>query len=123
MRRKLLRRLERIVSTAQPEWLKSGSTCAAIAQAYGELGKLDEAVKYYERVLIAEPASSSVVAIEQIANLLSRGAAGQEKPPLKVMRRSTTLLQSLAALGKTGERLSLLGGTAKHYAQKASGAA
>ena len=70
---KLVQRLERIVSTAQPSWLKSGATCAAIAVAYGELGKLDEAVKYYERVLIAEPATSSIEAIEQLANLLSRG--------------------------------------------------
>jgi tetratricopeptide (TPR) repeat protein len=121
--RKLLQRLERIVSTAQPQWLKSGSTCAAIARAYGELGKLDEAVKYYERVLIAEPASSSVEAIEQLANLLSRGAARQKTPALRIMKRSTVLLQSLAALGKTVERLSLLGGTAKRYAQKASGRA
>ena len=37
--------------------------------------RLDEAVNYYERVLIAEPASASVQAIEQLANLLSRGAA------------------------------------------------
>ena len=122
-RPKLLQRLERIVSTAQPEWLKSGSTCAAIARAYGELGRFDEAVKYYERVLIAEPASSSVEAIEQLANLLSRGAAQQETPALKIMKRSTRLLQHLAELGKTGERLSLLGGTAKRYAQKASGRA
>jgi tetratricopeptide (TPR) repeat protein len=122
-RRKLLQRLERIVSTAQPQWLKSGSTCAAIARAYGELGKLDEAMKYYERVLIAEPASSSVEAIEQLANLLSRGAARQKTPALQIMKRSTMLLQSLAALGKTTERLSLLGGTAKRYAQKASGRA
>ena len=122
-RLKLTQRLERIVSTAQPEWLKSGSTCAAIARAYAELGDLSQAVKYYERVLIAEPASSTVEAIEQLANLLSRGAAKQEKPALDLMKRSTSLLKSLSALGKTGERLSLLGGTAKRYAQKASGQA
>jgi tetratricopeptide (TPR) repeat protein len=122
-RPRILQRLERMISTAQPSWLKSGATCAAIALAYSELGKLDDAVKYYERVLIADPASSSVQAIEQLANLLSRSAAGQGKPPLDVMKRSTALLQNLAALGKTGERLSLLGGTAKRYAQKASGRA
>ncbi len=119
----LLRRLERMVGTAQPSWLKSGATCAAIAVAYGELGRLDEAVKYYERALTAESASSTVQAIEQLANLLSRGASRQEKPLLDVMKRSTELLQNLTALGKTGERLSLLGGTAKRYAQKASGRA
>jgi tetratricopeptide (TPR) repeat protein len=122
-RAKTLQRLERIISTAQPSWLKSGATCASIALAYGELGKLAEAVNYYERVLIADPASSSVQAIEQLANLLSRSAAGQDKPALDVMRRSTELLRNLAALGKTGERLSLLGATAKRYAQKASGRA
>jgi triacylglycerol esterase/lipase EstA (alpha/beta hydrolase family) len=122
-RKKLTQRLERIVSTAQPEWLKSGSTCSAIARAYGELGDLNQAVKYYERVLVAEPASSTVEAIEQLANLLSRGAAKQKKPALDLMTRSTHLLKSLSALGKTGERLSLLGGTAKRLAQKASGQA
>jgi hypothetical protein len=122
-RANLLQRLERMVGTAQPSWLKSGATCAAIAVAFGELGKLDEAVKYYERVLTAEPATSTVEAIEQLANLLSRVAADQKTPALKVMRRSTELLQNLAALGKTGERLSLLGGTSKRHAMKASGRA
>ena len=64
-----------------------------------------------------------MAAIEQLANLLSRVAARQEKPLLEVMRRSTKLLQNLAALGTTVERLSLLGGTAKRYAQKATGRA
>jgi len=119
----LLKQLERMVSTAQTAWLKSGATCAEIASAYGELGKLDEAVNFYERALIAQPASSTVEAIEQLANLLSRVAGDQKTPPLKVMKRSTELLQNLAALGKTGERQSLLGGTAKRYAQRASGRA
>ena len=82
----------------------------------------DEAVNYYKRVLVAEPASASVEDIEQLANLISRVAAGRETPKsLQVMKRSTELLQNLAALGKTVERLSLLGGTAKRYAQKTSG--
>jgi CHAT domain-containing protein len=122
-RQDFLRRLGQIVATAQPPWLKSGATCAAIALAYGELGELDEAVEYYKRVLVAEPASSTVAAIEQLANLLSREAARQDTPPLEVMKRSTELLKNLVALGKTGERLSLMGGTAKRYAQKATGAA
>jgi tetratricopeptide (TPR) repeat protein len=118
---KLLRRLERIVSTAQQSWLQAGSTCAAIGTAYGELGKLDEAVSYYERALLAEPASVTVEAIEQLANLLSRAAAKKKEPLLKVMKRSTELLQCLSGLGRSGERQALLGGAAKRYAQKASG--
>jgi hypothetical protein len=118
-------RLDRMVGSAQSSWLKSGATCAAIARGYAALGRFDEAVKYYEGVLVAEPASASIEDIEQLANLMSR-AAGQQKSSrmsLAVMRRSTKLLQHLAALGETVERLSLLGGTAKRHAQQASGAA
>ena len=124
-RGKLSQRLERIVSNAQASWLKSGDTCAAIARAYAALGRFDEAVNYYERVLVAEPASATVEDVEQLANLISRVAASQKPSPksLKVMKRSTELLQNLAALGETVERLSLLGGTAKRHAQRASGPA
>jgi tetratricopeptide (TPR) repeat protein len=119
-------RLERMVGAAQSSWLKSGVTGAAIARAYAVLGRFDEALKYYEGVLVAEPASASIEDIEQLANLMSRAAAGQKKPSRKslaVMKRSTALLQHLAAIGETVERLSLLGGTAKRHAQQASGAA
>ena len=118
--------LDRMVGAAQSSWLKSGATCAAIARAYAALGRFDEAVSYYERVLVAEPASSSIEDVEQLANLMSRAAAGQKQSPRKslaVMKRSTELLQHLAALGGTVERLSLLGGAAKRLAQQASGAA
>jgi tetratricopeptide (TPR) repeat protein len=119
----LSHRLERMIGAAQSSWLKSGVTCAAIARAFGALGRFDEAVTYYERVLVAEPASASVADIEQLANLISRVAAGQKpsRKSLTVMKRSTKLLQNLAALGETAERLSLLGGTAKRLAQHASG--
>jgi pentatricopeptide repeat protein len=119
-------RLDRIVRAAQSPWLRSGVTCAAIARAYAELGRFDEAVDYYQRVLVAEPASATLEDIEQLANLVSRVAARQKKASprsLAVMKRSTGLLRNLAALGETTERLSLLGGTAKRYAQRASGRA
>ena len=90
------------------------------------LGKLEEAVNYYERVLVAEPATSTLESVEQLANLMVRLAASQKKPlaqTLQVMKRSTELLQNLSALGKTGERLALLGATAKRETLMVSGRA
>ena len=42
---------------------------AALAEAYGELGSLQKAVRYYERAIAAEQGSVSLKAIEQSANL------------------------------------------------------
>jgi tetratricopeptide (TPR) repeat protein len=120
-RAELLQRLERMVATAPAAWLKSGATCAVIANAYGELEQLNEAVKYYDRALVAEPATASLDSVEQLANQLAKLAAKQDKPALDVIGRSARLLQSLTALGKTGERLSLLGATCKRRALTASG--
>ena len=123
MSSEVLQRLDDMVRAAQPAWLMSGVTAAAIAEAYAELGRFADASKCYERVLIAEPATASLRSVEQLANLLARLAADQEKPDLAAMTRSTHLLKSLAAIGENGERLSLLGATSKRRAMKSAGTA
>ena len=122
-KRDVLQRLEDMVRAAQPSWLISGVTAAAIAEAYAELGRFADASKSYEQVLIASPATASLRSVEQLANLLARLAAEQDKPDLAVMSRSTRLLQSLAAIGENSERLSLIGATSKRRAIKSSGQA
>ena len=120
-KREVLQRLERMISTAQSAWVASGETAAAIAETYADLGEFSEALKYYDRALTAEPATASLRSVETLANLLARLAAKQKPVDLKVMRRSTELLQHLAAVGKTGERLSLLGATSKRRASNSRG--
>jgi tetratricopeptide (TPR) repeat protein len=119
----LLDRLGALVKTAHPDWLKSGATAAAVAQAYGELGRFDEACEYYKRVLTADPATASLKSVEQLANLLARMAGATPKPDLKTIRDSIRLLEHLKGVGETSERLSLLAGTRKTLARKTTGAA
>lgn len=119
----LLKRLQRLLDDAQPSWLTSGSTCAEVARAFAELGRLDEAIKYYDRVLVAEPASATLGSVEQLANMLARLADAQDTPALDVMTRSAELLEYLCKIGKTVERLSLVGSTWKRRAVKSSGEA
>jgi tetratricopeptide (TPR) repeat protein len=117
----LERRLERLTAQAPASWLKSGRLCAAIASFYGELKQFEKAVDYFERVLIAHPATASLKDVEQLANQLARLAADQQPPSVKQLERSAGMLKQLYGLGKTSERLSLRGSTAKRYAQAASG--
>jgi len=91
----LSRQLGELVGSADQTWLASGATCAAIARAYGELGQFDDAVKFYERVLVAEPATASLQSVEQLANLLARLADKRATPDLSFMERSAELLQHL----------------------------
>jgi hypothetical protein len=55
--------------------------------------------------------------------MLARLADAQDTPALDVMQRSAELLESLCTIGKTVERLSLVGSTWKRRALKSSGEA
>lgn len=80
----LLNRLQRLLNDAQPSWLASGSTCAEIARAFAELGRLDEAAKYYDRVLVADPASATMASVEQLAT------CSRALPTRRIPLRSTS---------------------------------
>lgn len=106
------------------EWRKSGTIMAALGRAYGELQKFEEAVKYYEEALKDEKAPCSVRTIEQLWNLQARWAVelGKKDPASadKKIRDAEEQLTVLnMAIGKTAERLSLLGSTAKSEAMLA----
>ena len=76
---------------------------AALAEAYGELGSLQKAVRYYERAIAAEQGSVSLKAIEQSANLKARLAVRRAPPEAKKEQRdgSVALIrQALDALDK-----------------------
>ena len=60
-----------------------------------------------------------MASVEQLANMLARLADTQDRPALDVMQRSGELLESLCTIGKTVERLSLVGSTWKRRALRA----
>ena len=99
---------------------------AALAEAYGELGSLQKAVRYYERAIVAKQAAVSLKAIEQHANLKARLAARRAPPTAAKEQRGQSLraigealdaLDKLIALaGPTVERLNLKGSAYKRLA-------
>ena len=48
--------------------------CAALGLAYGELGLFAEAVRFYDRGRMLQPADATVESLEQLANLKVRWA-------------------------------------------------
>ena len=99
---------------------------AALAEAYGELGSLQKAVRYYERAIVAKQAAVSLKAIEQHANLKARLAARRAPPTAAKEQRGQSVraigealdaLDKLIALaGPTVERLNLKGSAYKRLA-------
>ena len=99
---------------------------AALAEAYGELGSLQKAVRYYQGAIAAKQGAVSLKAIEQYANLKARlavrraaKAKAQEERDAAVAAIDEALdaLDKLIALaGPTVERLNLKGSAYKRLA-------
>ncbi|MEO8600961.1 MAG: CHAT domain-containing protein [bacterium] len=124
-----LQRLDHLASAIRPDWLLRGDILAALGIAYGELRRFDRAVLELRRALAAD-GSPSVAAIEQLANFESRAAIDLQKgvadglkgeQPAALVQGAIDRLTRLLELGRTGERLSLLGAAYKRQAQLTSG--
>jgi tetratricopeptide (TPR) repeat protein len=100
-------------------WGGMGAVAEAFGLAYADAGDADDAVRWYESALLANDASASLKAHEQLGNLrvrrawaLARDAAPGSKPFTQGMDQITHALrdlQALASLQPTMERLSLVG--------------
>jgi len=123
----------------QKKWLVHGNVSAALGRAFGEAKVLDRAIRYYQKALRAEDSQMTLKDIEQLANFLSREAGNRMKDkdadPASLLRdigQAIQLINMVMGLisgpgkqpdaadrpipAKTGERLSLLGGSYKRQA-------
>ncbi|MFZ1745116.1 MAG: CHAT domain-containing protein, partial [Nitrospirales bacterium] len=71
---RLRRRLEELAAGVGQGWTESAAMCAALGLAYGELGLFAEAVRFYDRGRMLQPADATVESLEQLANLKVRWA-------------------------------------------------
>ncbi len=107
---------------ARRPWLARAEIVSACAQAYAELGAIDQAIADYERALKANRGSAAVRDIEQLADLRGRkavltaaareGTAGDGAARVaaaKEIRAAIQALNRLTALGRTAERYGLIG--------------
>jgi len=109
-------------------WLGSAPLCAALAEAWAELGVLPAAIDYYSAAIKNEKAAFKLRAVEQLANLRSRNAVSEfrnglvdGKSPVDAIATIEDALRTVVALteavGPTPERLSLQAGCWKRLAQ------
>ena len=107
--------LKNVVGTV-PEawWRRSSALCAAVAQAFGDLGDFGQADDYFSRMAACEHADAPMSALEQLWNLRVRHASEMaQKDPRKVsealrlLRQAETALKNLEAVGESSERSSL----------------
>ena len=120
----LKRQLACLEADTPDTWLTRGDVCAALARAAAELGQFPQAIALYQRVLADEYGSASFQAAEQLSNLEARQAVVLFRADAKVsradarrlIRQASTRLNRLLLLGKTTERLNLLGSLEKRRA-------
>jgi tetratricopeptide (TPR) repeat protein len=113
----LLQDLEKLKKKCPAAWQTQGAVSYRFARAYSELGEFETAIEYYQRALNADEEDSGVhiSAAEQLANLEAR--LGGKQNNSKLIEKAIERLQHLTALGKTRERLALLGSAYKRLAQ------
>ena len=123
-----LSKRSKTIHDALPEAWQDGEVLFALAEAHKALGDFDSAATAYLEALGREEAQAPVKAIEQLANVLDRGAGklqGKDAARAASMwddaEKKLTGLNDL--LGPTSERLSLLGALNKRRGPKFFGAA
>ncbi len=122
----LERRLDAIGSALPRVWRQNARLFAAMARAYRELGRFEQAVGHYETALAIEKADCGLVTIEQLANLRARWAVelaqqGKNAPdgasPESLIHKSIAEIEGLEAIaGATSERASLIASANKRLA-------
>jgi CHAT domain-containing protein len=108
-------------------WASVGAVAEAFAVAWSAVGELGPAIHWYEQALQSNDASASIKVQEQLGNLRVRQAwsrAREAKDNKRVIRQSRTeiiaalrLLDALAEMQPTVERLSLSGSARKRLGQ------
>ena len=124
-------RLAQLLKETPEKWQYRGEVGAALGRAAAELGLFPQAIAQYERALAAEDGAVSLQAAEQLSNLEVCQAVALFRPGAKVaraaaerlIRRAAARLARLLALGKTTERLNLLGSLEKRRALISTGQA
>jgi tetratricopeptide (TPR) repeat protein len=113
----LLKELVALEKHCQAAWQSQGALLYRFSLAYSELGEFKTAIDYYQKALSADEEDSGVhiSAAEQLANLEARLGRKQGDP--KLIENAIERLKHLIALGKTRERLALLGSAYKRLAQ------
>jgi tetratricopeptide (TPR) repeat protein len=121
--RGLLQELQRAEAQVPPDWWNNGELNASAAAAFAELGELKCAIDYYTRAVNAEQARAPMWALEQLVSckvryageLAAAGGDGAGSVPAMLDEAEMTL-KHLLALGRSSERLSLLGALMKRRA-------
>lgn len=117
--RGLIEELKRIEAQVPAEWWGNGELNASAGAAFAELGLLQRAIEYYTRAVDAEEARAPMWALEQLVSCKIRYAgelADQRADPAAakaILDEAESTLQHLLALGRSSERLSLLGALMK----------
>jgi tetratricopeptide (TPR) repeat protein len=121
--RGLLEELQRSEAQVPPEWWNNGELNASAGAAFAELGEMKRAIDYYTRAVNAEQARAPMWALEQLVSCKVRyagelAATGQDGlvAAQAMLEEAETTLKHLLALGRSSERLSLLGALMKRRA-------
>jgi len=133
------RRLDDLARAFGPPMGGMGEVAEAFAQAYAEVGQVDEAIAWYERALAAEKGGASLRSLEQLCDLTARRAAERVEEARRGLAPAPSVgdgaafdaavetarvkmggaeerLRALLTLNRTYERLSLLASIAKRRA-------
>jgi tetratricopeptide (TPR) repeat protein len=120
----LTKRLGDIAASVPVQW-NDATFLTMVGGAWRNVGDYGKAMEALEKALAQPRAGISVEAVEMLANMLVR--FGRREPdPVKVedyLGRAEKLLEALLLLGKSSERLSLMGSLYKRRAAVTKGAA
>ena len=115
--------LDEMTRRSSQRW-DSAPVAYELGLAYAELGEFDAAIAQYERALAYNEAHVPVRALEQLGNLqirraqqLVRTQSATSESVAALVDGSLRNLRGALAIGKTGERLALLG---SHYKKRAT---
>lgn len=111
-------RIEQLEAAYGGLWGTRGAIAEAFGVGYGELGELDNAIRWYSRAVSAEDGGASLRASEQLGNLRARrgetmqdAAQGRDE-----IRAAIQQLERVVAIAPTSEREGLLGSAFKRLA-------
>ena len=135
---RLIDELRALTSSSAQDWLLSSATCAALGNAFGELGMFEEALSYYEKSRRLHPADAKVGSLEELVNLSGRWAvelyadrlgtrAADAPADLRskadaLFDEAERMLDALVVIGETSERLALKGSLYKRKVMVAADA-
>jgi len=116
--------LEKRIEKDSPDWLKNSILQEALGDAFSEVFLFDMAVENYRLALENDKCAASIKSVEQLANLRIRMAVqAVEKDPTcyeasraEIQAQIETLESLMKTLGRSAERLSMVGSGYKRLA-------